>query len=147
MYLCSWDLKHFWNTYFLQQYWLIHADKGMNVRIHWKHSTILEASNKSVWSNGFWYVKVGIVWNFVQYNIHWDKTNLQKNPFRQNKRYKKCPHFFFRSSFVFNLRFLHELKHKVRVSKAVWGIFHFRICFVLIKVYIFDKQNAWTLWL
>ena len=28
-------------------------------------------------------------------------------------------------SFAFNLRFLHELKHKVRLSKTVCGIFHF----------------------
>ena len=51
---------------------VIHADKGMNVRIHWKHSTILETSNKSVWSNGFWYVKVCIFF------IHWDKTQILK---------------------------------------------------------------------
>ena len=45
----------------------------------------------------------------------------------------------------FNLRFLHELKHKVRLSKTVCGIFHFRFRFVFIKVYIFVQQNAWTL--
>ena len=28
-------------------------------------------------------------------------------------------------SFTFNLRFLYELKHKVRLSKTVCGIFHF----------------------
>ena len=36
-------------------------------------------------------------------------------------------------SFTFNLRFLYELKHKVRLSKTVCGIFRF----VFIKVYIF----------
>ena len=35
-------------------------------------------------------------------------------------------------SFTVNLRFLYELKHKVR----------FR--FIFIKVYIFAQQNAWT---
>ena len=49
-------------------------------------------------------------------------------------------------SFTFNLRFLYELKHKVRLSKTVCGIFHFRCRFVFIKVYIFAGQNAWTLW-
>ena len=40
--------------------------------------------------------------------------------------------FFFLSrapthhSFTFNLRFLYELKHKVRLSKTVCGTFHFR---------------------
>ena len=38
-------------------------------------------------------------------------------------------------SFTFNLRFLYELKRKIRLSKAVCGIF---------EVYIFVQQNAWT---
>ena len=36
---------------------------------------------------------------------------------------------------IFNLRFLYELKQKVRLSKTVCGIFHFRFRFVFIKVY------------
>ena len=48
-------------------------------------------------------------------------------------------------SFTFNLRFLHELKHKVRLSKTVSGIFYFRFCLNFTKVYIFVQQNAWTL--
>ena len=48
------------------------------------------------------------------------------------------------NSLNFNLRFLYELKRKVRLSKTVWGIFHFRFCFIFIKVYIFVQQNAWT---
>ena len=50
-------------------------------------------------------------------------------------------------SFTFNLRFLHELKHKVHLSKSVYGIFHFWFRSIFIKVYIFVQQNAWTLWL
>ena len=38
--------------------------------------------------------------------------------------------------FTFNLQFLYELKHKVHLSKTVYGIFHFRLRFVFIKVYI-----------
>ena len=45
-------------------------------------------------------------------------------------------------SFTFNLRFLYELRRKVRLSKTVCGIFHFRLCFVFIKVYIFIQENA-----
>ena len=45
-------------------------------------------------------------------------------------------------SFTFNLRFLYELKYKVHLSKAVYGIFHFRFRFVFVKVYIFVQQNA-----
>ena len=49
--------------------------------------------------------------------------------------------------FAFNLQFLYELKHKVHLSKIVFGIFRFRFRFFFIKVYIFVLQNAWTLWL
>ena len=45
-------------------------------------------------------------------------------------------------SFTSNLWFLYELKHKVRLSKTVCGIFHFRFRFVFTKVYIFVQQNA-----
>ena len=48
-------------------------------------------------------------------------------------------------SFNFNLRYLYELKRKVRLSKTLCGIFHFRFRFVLIKVYIFVQQNTSTL--
>ena len=43
-------------------------------------------------------------------------------------------------SFTFNLRFLYEPKHNVRLTMC--GIFHFRFRFVFIKVYIFVQQNA-----
>ena len=36
-------------------------------------------------------------------------------------------------SFTFNLRFFYERKQKIRVSKNVCGIFHFRLHFVFIK--------------
>ena len=45
-------------------------------------------------------------------------------------------------SFTFNLRFLHELKHKIRLSKTVCRIFYFQFRFVFIKVYILVQQNA-----
>ena len=48
------------------------------VRIHWKLFTILKRSNKSVWSNVFWYVKVCIFRKCIQYTIHWDKTQILK---------------------------------------------------------------------
>ena len=48
-------------------------------------------------------------------------------------------------SFIFNLQFLNELKHKVRLSKTVCEIFHFLFRFVFIKAYIFVQQNVRTL--
>ena len=43
-------------------------------------------------------------------------------------------------SFSFNLQFLYELKHKIRLSKTVCGSFYFRFRFVVIV-----QQNARTL--
>ena len=48
-------------------------------------------------------------------------------------------------SLTFNLRFLYELKLKVRLFKIVFGIFYFRFRFVFIEVYVFVEQNAWDL--
>ena len=41
-------------------------------------------------------------------------------------------------SFTFDLQFLYKFKHKVRLSKTMCGIFHFRFRFVFIEV----QQNA-----
>ena len=124
----------------------------------YSHKDTLKAFNdfknkqKSVWSNVFWYVKVCIFWKCIQYTIHWDKTQmLKKFPSDKINGTKNALFFLSRApthhSFTFNLRFLYELKHKVRLSKTVCEIFHFRFRFVFIKVYIFVQQNSWTLWL
>ena len=47
--------------------------------------------------------------------------------------------------FTFNLRFLYELKHKVRISKTVFWIFDFQFCFSFIKANIFVQQDPWVL--
>ena len=111
-------------------------------RTRWRLSTILIASNKSV-STVFWYVKVYInseFWKFIQYTIHWDKTqNVKKISFGQNKRFKK---FLSRApthhSFTFNSQFLYEL----HLSKTVCGIFYFRFCLVFVKLYTFVQQKV-----
>ena len=76
------------------------------------------------------------------YSIHYTfrlNTNVKKNSFGKNQRYKKC-RLFSRTpthhSFAFKLRFLNELKIKVRLFKTMCGIFHFRFRFIFIKVYI-----------
>ena len=109
-----------------------------------------ENKQKSVCSNVSWYVKVWIFWKCIQYTIYWDKTQmLKKNYFGQNRWYKKCPFCLSQApthhSFTFNLLFLYELKHMVRLSKTVCAIFHFRFRSVFIKDYIFVQQNVWTL--
>ena len=105
----------------------------------------------SVWSNVLWYVKVCIFWKCIQYTLHWDKTQmLKKFPSDKINGTKNALFSLLRApshhSFTFNLRFLHELKHKVYLPKTVCGIFHFWFRFVFNKVYIFVQQNAWILW-
>ena len=67
------------------------------LRIHWRLSMILKTSNKSVWSNAFWYVKVCVFWKCIQYTIHWDETNVKKIPSDKIKGTKNA-HFSFASS-------------------------------------------------
>ena len=92
-------------------------------------------TQESVWSNVFGYVKVCIFWKCIQYTIHWDKTQMLKK-FPSGKVNGANNALFFlsqaptRYSFTFNLRLLHGLKHKVRLSKPVCGIFHFQFGFV-----------------
>ena len=112
------------------------------LRTNWRLSTILKTSNKSVQSNAFWYVKVCILWKCIQYTIHWDKTQIL-NKFSLDKINGTKNALFFlpraptHHSFAFKLQFLHELKHKILLSKTVRGIFHFQFRFVFIKVCIF----------
>ena len=94
----------------------------------------LKTSKNSFWSNVFWYVYVYISWNLIQYTIHWDKTQVL---FPSDKINVIKNSVFFLSHFTFNLQFLYELKHKVRLSKSLCWIFHFRLLFVFIKVCIF----------
>ena len=60
-------------------------------------------------------------------------------------------HFFFllwaptHHGFTFNCQFLYKLK--VRASKSMSGIFHFRFRSAFIWFYIFFKQKEWTPWL
>ena len=86
------------------------------------------------------------------YSIHYALRNTNvKNKFTSGKiNGTKYTVFFLsraptRRSFTFNLQFLYELKHNVRLSETVCGIFHFQFRFVIIKVYIFVQQNAWAL--
>ena len=118
-------------------------------RIHWRFSAILWISSKSVWINVFWYVKVCIFWKCFRYSIEIKHKSL-KNSLRAKLKVQKLPSFFISQapthhSFIFNLWFLYDLKHRVCLSKTVCGIFHFRFRFFFIKVYIFFQQNAWTL--
>ena len=75
---------------------------------------------------------------YIQYTTHWDKTI--KVPSHKINGTKNAL-FFLRvpthHSFTFNLQFLYELKHKIRLSETVWGIFYSWFHFVFIKDYTF----------
>ena len=43
---------------------------------------------------------------------------------------------------IYNSRFLCELKHRVHLSKSVYGISHFRFCLVFIKVINFSSTKS-----
>ena len=100
---------------------------------------ILKTSNRNVWSNVFWYVKVCIFWMCIQYTIHWDKTQMLTK-FSSDKINGSKNALFFLSpapiyySFTFSLKLCAEL-----------SIFDSVLCFII--VYIFVQQHAWILWL
>ena len=94
-----------------------------------------------------WYVKVCIFWKFVQYTIHWDKTQMLKQfPLDKINDTKNALFFLLWTStyhsFTFNLLFLYELKHKFCLSKSVCRIFHFWFCFIFFKTLDFCSTKS-----
>ena len=112
------------------------------LRIHWRLSTILKASNKSVWSNvllyKFW--KNSLLFNTLYI---WKK---HKNSFGQDKRYKKCT--FFRELQLITVLLLicnscKSWKPKVHLSKSVCVWFCiFDSVFFLLKFKLFDFKSS-----
>ena len=96
------------------------------------------------------YVKLCIFWKYIQYTINWDKTQISKKiPRGKINGTKNAPFFLSWApthySFTFNLWFLYEMKHKVRLSETVCGIFHFRFCSIFIKlkfIFLFNKMQG-----
>ena len=120
-------------------YWLWFC---LSLRIHWRHSTILKQKAKSNVSS---YAKVCIFWNWIQYTIHWDKTQmLKKIPLHKINNRKNALFFLLRSpthhSFVFNLRFLMRwsprfVSLKLRVEFCIFDCVPFLIKFI----FLFNK--------
>ena len=71
---------------------------------------------------------------------------LKKFPSGKINGTKNIPFFILQApthhSFTFNLGFLYELKHKVRLLKTVFEIFHFRFRLEFIKFYIFCSTKC-----
>ena len=111
----------------------------------------LKSSNKSVWSNISWYVKVCWFGKCIQYTINWDKTQILKEIASDKINGTKKSSFFFCELQLIKVLLLicdsYMSWSTGLVSLKVCGIFHFQIVSVFIKVYIFFQQNTWTLWL
>ena len=116
------------------------------LRVHWSLLTILK-TNKKLYEVMFFLIcrsiYILIFWKFIQCATEWDKTQILKK-FDLDKRSGTKNALFFLSrapthySFTFNLRFIYELKHKVRLFKTMCGIFHFRFRFVIL--FLFSKK-------
>ena len=115
--------------------------------LFWKKSSqcatckYLKTSSKSVWSNAFWYEKVNTFWRFIQYTIHWDKTQiLKKFPSSKINGTKNALFFFPQApthhSFTFNWQFLYKLKHMVHLST-----FH-SVSFLLNFKFVLNKKHG-----
>ena len=106
-----------------------------DLRRHGRLWTIVRTSDKNVWSNFFWYIKEYIFWNFIQYTIHRDKTQMLKKNIPSDKINVIKNVLFFLSrapthhSFTFNSQLLYELKYN----------------FLLFHNFLFTLDKGWWL--
>ena len=121
-------------------FFYISVQPAISLRTHWKLSTIFKASKnmyKVMFFDMFKYIYSSSLFNTICIEIK--HKYFKKFASDKVSATKNAPFFLSwaptHHSFTFNLRFLHDFKHKVRLSNSVCGIFHFRI------------QKPWTLWL
>ena len=93
-----------------------------------------------------------LLWRFIQYLIHRDKTLMLKRASSDKTNLTKNAIFSLllaptHHSFTFNSQFLYVLRHMAHLSKPACGILFFRFCLISVKLYIFVQQKPWTLWL
>ena len=122
--------------------WLFSWEQKELLRIHWKLSTILKTSSKSVWSNVLWYKKIYIFWKFIQYSIHWNKTQMLKKIPSDKINVTKNALFFSRElQLITDLLWIRSsYTGMVHISKTVCGIFHFRFHFY--QILYFCSTNS-----
>ena len=124
------------------------------LRIHWRLSTILKI-NKKVYKvinkdigilNNFWSVKVNIFWKFIQYAIHWDKTQMLVKVSSDKMNGTKMPQFFYRKlQLVIVLLLIHDsyMSWVARFvySKLSMGFSIFdSVLFLLKFIFFFNKR-------
>ena len=111
-------------------------------KIHWRFSMMLICKKCKK------YGKVCVFWKCIQYTTHWDETQmLKKIPSNKINGTKNALFFLSQApthhGFTFNLRFLHELKHKVRLLKLCVGFFIFDyVSFFLKFMFLFNKMHV-----
>ena len=108
-----------------------------NLRIHWRYSTILKTSNDSevTFFDRPKYVYSESAFNalYIEIKQIFKKFPSDKMNGIKNALFSRAPTHH---SFTFNLRFLYELKHKVRVLKLCVGFFIFDSVSVFLKLQI-----------
>ena len=99
-------------------------------------------------SNVFWYVKVSLFWKFIQYTIHWNKTQMLKKFLRKKQTEQKMPSFFFRELQLITVSLLicnFYMSWSTRfVSLKQWVgflIFDF-VSFLLMITFLFNKMHG-----
>ena len=107
-----------------------------------------KSKQRSVWSNVFWYVKLCIFWNCIQYTIYWNKRQKVKNIFfGQNKRYKKLLFFFREHKFITVLLLICDsyvswstmfVSLELRVGFSILD----SILFLLKLIFLFNKKHG-----
>ena len=113
-----------------------------HIKIHWRLSTILETSNKSVWSNVSWYVEVCIFWKCVQYTIDWYTIQI---PFGQNKRYERS--LFWELELITVLLLICDFYMSwsakfVSLKLCVWFSIFDSVLFLLKFIFLFNKMHG-----
>ena len=118
-------------SYLLPSFNLVTLEKKFLLRIYWRLFV-------------FWYLKVCVLRKFTQHTMHWDKTQILKKFPSYNINVTKIVLFFSWWAPTPTVLFLIcDMSWNTRfVSlRLCVGLYHFQ----MIPIYIFDRQNAWTL--
>ena len=122
--------------------------KRLILRIHWRLLKILKTSENVYEVHFYWYIKVYIFWNCIQYITHWDKTQiLKKLPSDEINGTKNALSFLSRSpthhNFILNLRFSYGLNTRFISLKLCVGFFiSDSVSFLLKFIFLFNKMHG-----
>ena len=113
------------------------SKKDSNLRTHWRLSTILKTSNKSLWTNVFWYVKVCIFWKCIQYTTLYIEIKQMLKKFLRTKQTVQKMILICDSYMSWSTRFV---SLKLCVEFSIFDSVSF-----LLKFIFFFQRNEWTL--